>query len=448
MDENGGSANEVARRNIATMRTFFSVLKSLGSKQRLLFVTGVSKFALAGLFSGANNIQDLTLDKRAKSYTKLLGYTREEIRQYFDSRLLLMPKNRHEAAVEAESEQKHKEAVLAEIMKLYNGYSWGDPASSGTVANPYAVSSAFASLDYDNGWITQGSSGWAFQLVRKSLAQNDLPFDPNQTYSSSILDTIELDTEGRHSINLTSLLFQTGYLTITEYLPNGQYKLNFPNAEIREYYLGKLLSFLYDTKTSFTQNALSNAAQLALRRGRVKECFAYIDLHIASLSGQKNKRGATNSKFVKNEVFYNVIITTYLSVILPGCNVIDGHQGIGGEADVVVVLDEVRKVFVVELKVVNEGSSDESKKKKMETKKKKHEAKAREAIDQIDEKQYAVSLTAKYPQYDFYCVRVTVDASRTRLGTVEYRPSTSSAEPLDTTEGCYEDVLRAIVARG
>ena len=409
------------------MRTFFDTLKSLGNKQQLLLVTGVSKFSLTGLFSGANQLDDVTLDTPRHAYTNLLGYTELEIRRNFDSHMAWL----------ADELNTSKDDVLKEIMRRYNGYSWGNPAN-GTVANSYAVNKAFESGALRNWWITQGACGWMMKFLRKSLAQNALPFDPDVDYRLSVLDKIELDAEGKHSVDIASLLFQTGYVTITQFVTSADpsIRLNFPNAETRQHILQQMQKFFFDTTSALPiQNPHASALVKALAEGKVKEGLAYIDLWFATFPRLKHLRGASNAQLARSELFYDVIVSCILHVVLAPGAVHAGRQGAGGESDNVVVLDKERKVYVFEFKRVETSAEAQ------------HEQAAKDAIAQIDEKQYASSLLASYSGSEFYCVGVTFDVEKLRIGTVLSRKGVDSNGAVDESEGEFQSVVKNLAAR-
>ena len=62
------------------LKEFYSVLKGLDRYIKFVLVTGVSKFAKVSLFSGLNQLKDISLDKR---YGDICGYTQEELEYYF-----------------------------------------------------------------------------------------------------------------------------------------------------------------------------------------------------------------------------------------------------------------------------------------------------------------------------------------------------------------------------
>ena len=112
------------------LKGFYSVLKDRNDKERLLFVTGVSKFCHVSLFSDLNNLTDITMDAK---YAAMLGYTQEEFEKYFADR------------IEQTSGQLNmtKEELLPEIKAWYDGYCF-HPGSA-TVYNPVSLAKYFES---------------------------------------------------------------------------------------------------------------------------------------------------------------------------------------------------------------------------------------------------------------------------------------------------------------
>jgi hypothetical protein len=62
------------------MSAFYSVVKSLDKHMKFIFITGVSKFAKVSVFSGMNNLTDISMDSR---YTALCGITEQELQCNF-----------------------------------------------------------------------------------------------------------------------------------------------------------------------------------------------------------------------------------------------------------------------------------------------------------------------------------------------------------------------------
>jgi hypothetical protein len=83
------------------LRNLYSVIKDSDAHIRFAFLTGVSKFSKVSLFSGLNNLFDLTV---SASYSALCGYTEADLDQVF--------------APELEGLEREQ------IRAWYNGYNW------------------------------------------------------------------------------------------------------------------------------------------------------------------------------------------------------------------------------------------------------------------------------------------------------------------------------------
>ncbi|MEL7063906.1 MAG: AAA family ATPase, partial [Bacteroidota bacterium] len=120
---------KVAEQNRELLQNFFGTLKSQEEHIRFTFVTGISKFSQVSLFSGANHLKDITM---IPQYAGMMGYTEEELRQYFDEHLQAIVQERS-----AQGQPVTKQDVLAEIKAWYNGYrfSKGDTC----VYNPFST---------------------------------------------------------------------------------------------------------------------------------------------------------------------------------------------------------------------------------------------------------------------------------------------------------------------
>jgi hypothetical protein len=208
-----------AEANRETLKSFYGALKSLDSDIRFLFITGVSKFSKVSLFSDLNHLTDLTMSRRAST---LLGYTREEVEAYFGEYL-------EEAAktLELSGEQ-----LIERMAKMYNGYSWN---GRDFVYNPFSLQSFLGDQAFRHYWFATGTTTW---LVKSIQSAGKLPQDVSPIeVTESFFDKFDL-----RSMDLASLLFQTGYLTIKRFDGNrGRYTLDYPNGEVESAFMNSLL---------------------------------------------------------------------------------------------------------------------------------------------------------------------------------------------------------------
>ena len=185
-----------------TLRSFYSVLKSADADLSFVLLTGVSKFSKVSLFSGLNQLQDITLDAR---WSALCGYTDDDIDTVFAPELPGLDRD--------------------EIRRWYNGYHW-----LGTgVYNPYDVLNLFQKRVFGAYWFETGTPSFLAKLLAER--QVFLPRLQALHTSLALLSSFDVD-----HITPEALLFQAGYLTIHDVrqpvLGKWMYTLGYPNREV------------------------------------------------------------------------------------------------------------------------------------------------------------------------------------------------------------------------
>lgn len=212
---------EIAGKNRDLLKYFFGVLKSLDKYLKFSFVTGVSKFSQVSLFSGPNNLTDITMDSK---YASMMGYTEEEIIKSFSSYL-------EEIAKKGSIKQ---EVILKEMREWYNGYRFSeDPIS---VYNPYSTLRFLSARRAESYWYSTGTPSFLIDEVKKH-PKSVAVISGTSALKSTLSDISKLD-----QIHLAALMFQTGYLTIRAYnQKEDSYQLDFPNREVRQAFFNSLL---------------------------------------------------------------------------------------------------------------------------------------------------------------------------------------------------------------
>ena len=169
---------EVARANRDYLRGLYSNVKFADAHLRFTFLTGVSKFSKVSLFSGLNNLYDITLDPR---YSALCGYTEADLDQVFEPELSGLERER--------------------IRDWYNGYNWrGDER----VYNPFDVLLLFRNREFDAWWFETGTPSFLVKtLTRRGIGSVALDGMRGTRDLLSAFDVDEIEPE--------ALLFQTGY---------------------------------------------------------------------------------------------------------------------------------------------------------------------------------------------------------------------------------------------
>ena len=195
---------EVARANRGYLHGLYSVIKSSDAHVEFTFLAGVSKFSKVSLFSGLNNLTDITLNPR---YAALCGYTDADLDATFAPELPGLDRQA--------------------IRDWYNGYAW---LGAEKMYNPFDILQLFFNRRFKSYWFETGTPTFLIETLLErrvgSLALEDM------VGADDLLSKFDVD-----DIATEALLFQTGYLTITEEKDLGgtpMYRLGYPNREVKQ----------------------------------------------------------------------------------------------------------------------------------------------------------------------------------------------------------------------
>ena len=293
------------------LKNFYSVIKDSDEFLKFVFITGVSKFSKVSLFSGLNNLDDITLDPDVAT---ICGYTHEELLETFSERL---------------------GGVDIEALRLwYDGYNFlGE-----RVYNPFDILLFLKHHDFRNYWFETGSPSFLIKLI----AQHHYPM-PNLERveaSESLLSSFDVD-----QIEIETLLFQTGYLTIEERFRKGNrltYRLTYPNVEVKSSLTDTVLGYFVRAKSEKERNVLAcyDALQ-TLDFVRLREIFHAFFVAIPYDWYRKND-------FARYEAYYASVFYCYFTAL--GLDVTAEQMTNNGRIDMAVRLG--KRVFLLEFKVV------------------------------------------------------------------------------------------------
>lgn len=299
------------------LKNFYETIKESDQYIKFALLTGVSKFSKVSVFSGLNNLIDITLDEK---YSTLLGYTDKELDFYF-----------REYFHELEKKFSISEFELRkEIKNWYNGYSWD---GKNFVYNPYSILSLIYHNDFGNYWFTSGTPTFLIKLIKEYKI--DITSFENIEFGANSFDSFEPE-----NINVESLLFQTGYLTIKQIIQKSitrkQFVLNYPNQEVKESFMQYLLKdFTGKNRTEILIDNISDN----LRDNNLETFFANLKSLFADIPAEI---------FLPNkEAYYHTII--YLILKLVGVRInVEVHTN-KGRIDAVIETEQ--KVFIFEFKM-------------------------------------------------------------------------------------------------
>jgi hypothetical protein len=205
-----------AYENRDLLRGFYSVIKEMDAFIELAFIAGVTKFSKVGIFSGMNNLTDLTMHP---AFATMLGYTQAEVESYFEDHLLILE----------QTLQLTRNELLKKMRWWYNGYRFDERAE--TVYNPISINSFMSFKKFKNFWFETGTPLFLIEMLKE-----------NGLYQFELSPQIEENFDGfdLESITPLGLLYQTGYLTIKNRNEYGLYELGYPNHEVENSMTGHL----------------------------------------------------------------------------------------------------------------------------------------------------------------------------------------------------------------
>jgi hypothetical protein len=294
------------------LKGFYTTLKGLDEYIRFVLVTGVSKFSKVSLFSGLNQLEDISL---SKEYGNICGYTQKELEFYFKQYL--------------------DGLNLEEIKEWYNGYSF----LSDRLYNPFDILLYLKNKVFKNYWYETGKTEFLFKLLKTK--NYELPYLNKLYYTSDILDKFDIEY-----ISIEALMFQTGYLTIKEVKQiqsEEMYLLDYPNKEVRQSFNRDLV--FYITKSYHTDRIYN--LKIAIINEEIEKIKEQIEIFINSIS----------YNILKNEYVYQAAI--YGLIYSTGFNVIIEDNTSKGRIDLTILVNK-SIVYIMEFKVI-ENSKEKGK---------------------------------------------------------------------------------------
>ncbi len=294
------------------LKNLYSVIKAQDANIQFVLLTGVSKFSKVSLFSGLNNLTDITLDSE---YATICGYTEPEMTEVFAEHL--------------------SGKLLEDIRRWYNGYSWlGEK-----VYNPFSILNYLRSGVFRNYWFETGTPAFLVDLFKDR--QYFIPGIENIEASESIIGAFDVDF-----IEPENLLFQTGYLTI-----QGQrnvagktfYSLQYPNMEVK----GSLSDSILNRYSP--DQVLKEKGQLriyqALQRNDLDSLQDIFQALFAAIPHDWYRK----NRLAEYEGYYASVFYCYFTAL--GLEVTAEDTTSHGRVDMSVKLD--RRVFIFEFKVLD-----------------------------------------------------------------------------------------------
>ena len=307
---------DLARANRNYLRGLYSTIKSSDANVRFTFLTGVSKFSKVSVFSGLNNLKDITLDPR---YSAICGYTEADLDTVFGPELPGLDRER--------------------IRDWYNGYNW---RGEERLYNPFDVLQLFDRREFGSYWFESATPTFLVDtLFHRRIGSLDLD---GMLTSSELLSSFDVG-----AIATEALLFQTGYLTIKDVRDrNGvlRYRLGYPNREVRQSLNESLLRRLVQDAPRQTAN--SDRLYDLLEA----DDFAGIEALVQAFYAGIPYEWYTNNAIADYEGYYASVFYSYFAA--SGFDVTVEDSSNRGRADMAVRF--AGKVYLFEFKVVEQAT--------------------------------------------------------------------------------------------
>ena len=351
---------ELARAMRDQLRAFYSIIKATDEHLRFVMLTGVSKFTKVSIFSGLNNLEDISLNP---DYGSICGYTEEDLEEVFAEHL--------------------QGADHEQLRYWYNGYNF---LGTKRVYNPYDIlnfikdSQSFGEFYFANHWFESGTPTFVIDLIArdKLLAQQLEP---------QIIGQNKLDNSSLDKLELSTALLQSGYLTIDSVDRSNpsapMYQLVCPNHSVRS----ALQNNLFQYQTGKDIASFNSEMYRALRDAELDSIESELKRLFASIAADNYRK----NDIARFEGYYaSVVYSLFFGM---GLRVTPEDVANLGRIDLVIQIAD--NTYVLEFKVV------------------KRKSKTNSALKQIIKRAYAAKYSGKIYQ-------IGIEFSETRRNIVSF----------------------------
>ena len=285
---------EMANKNREVLQDFYKIMKSESGSLRFVFLTGVSKFAKTSIFSGLNNLLNISMSDK---YANLLGYTQEELESYFPEYISEL----------AESHSLSVDEILKEIRLWYNGYRFSKAENK--VYNPFSCLLLFETKEFINHWFATGTPTFLIELIKRSNL--DL-----QSFEDLIeIPEYNLNVYDVESLPLIPIMFDAGYLTVVQQSLMGNdiiYGLSYPNYEVKNSLISGLLSEFSEKNSGSISPELLQISRTIINND-LEKFFSLLKSYFASIPYDLIPKKELNEKYFQL-IFYLLMRVTSFRV--------------------------------------------------------------------------------------------------------------------------------------
>lgn len=341
----GGFYEDIRNDLVSMLHTSLKTSTSL----QYAMLTGIQRVAKENIFSDLNNLVVCTV--KDYEYSQHFGFTEEETKEMLEYYGL---------------------ELNDEVKLMYNGYQFGDCA----IYNPWSVLNYASRKVLSPYWVNTSGN----KMIRKAMEGRNQSFDRNyeELIQKGALETlIHMETsffELNTNENLWGLLVNAGYLTITQTISvmEGIYTVKIPNKEVQQEFQN-LTAYYLDVADSDLTLLFS-----ALKRNK-KDDFI-----------EKYQKTLLNLPFyhdLKDENSYHVLFLGMCAWLSSEYEIISNREEGKGRCDIILKAKEKNRIsYIFEFKYIK-SNNEVSKKRLSEI--------AKQALDQIKNKEYSAGLSDK-----------------------------------------------------
>ena len=334
----------------AQLKAFYEVLKNCDRYIRFAFLTGITKFSKTTLFSGVNNLKDITLHN---DFDAICGFTEEELTTYLSQKIAKL----------AEEENSTVEETRATLKKKYDGYCFS--RKGGRVYNPFSIMNVLADSTYDYYWFENATPSYLVHYLKRMWI-----FIPDLDQDVKVGAQVVQDFRYNDHDAIIPLLFQSGYLTIKNTIARGLiFQLGYPNEEVRFGFLHELLP-LYSSLTRTNIDIVVLELYELFDKGDLAGAMKHVSVILAGIIYGNIPNGEEGRPL--REQYYQSVLYAVFRLL-----------GIHAQAEVVCATGRIdmlvltrQHVYIFEFKVNTQGS-------------------AQDAIDQIKDREYFRAVAAE-----------------------------------------------------
>lgn len=290
---------------------FYSVIKGSDEFLRFAFLTGVSKFTKTSIFSGLNNITDISLERK---FGDICGYSQQDVDTVF--------------APYMEGVDRDK------VKEWYNGYNF----LGSQMYNPFDILKFIANEHtFRNYWFESGTPTFLIELIKQ---QNYfLPNLANLRVDEKLLNSFDID-----NLDLEVILYQSGYLTIdtvqTTLFDTLEYTLKIPNKEVKQSLNDTIIDLLIKDKRPIPTKTHIYKSLLEADMQGFKQALSIMFASIPY-------NNYTNNDMKQYEGFYASVVYVYLQSL--GLNIIGEDVTNKGRIDLTIIMEQA--IYIFEFKV-------------------------------------------------------------------------------------------------